>query len=126
MLLSGNRVRAMKPLRVKRVYDPPSRDDGVRVLVDRLWPRGLKRDVARIDLWLKEVAPSQELRRWFGHDPTLWAEFQKRYGAELVGNSQNVATLRDLMKGTKPLTLLFAAKDLKHNNAIVLRNFLLA
>ena len=115
----------MKPLRVKRVYDAPSSDDGVRVLVDRLWPRGLKRDNANIDLWLKEVAPSDGLRRWFGHDPGRWVEFEKRYRAELAKNAQNVAGLRDLLKGAKPLTLLYAAKDTEHNNAIVLRNFLL-
>jgi len=115
----------MKPVRVKRVYDPPSSDDGVRVLVDRLWPRGLKRDSAKIDLWLKEVAPSDGLRRWFGHDPGRWVEFEKRYRTELAKNAPNVVGLRDLLTGDKPLTLLYAAKDTEHNNAIVLRNFLL-
>jgi uncharacterized protein YeaO (DUF488 family) len=116
----------MTPVRVKRVYDPPTPDDGVRVLVDRLWPRGLKRDTSKIDLWLKEVAPSDELRRWFGHDPSRWPQFQKRYSAELAKNAENVATLRELIKAGKPLTLLFAAKDMEHNNAIVLRAFLAA
>lgn len=114
----------MRPVRLKRVYDPPSPDDGVRILVDRLWPRGLKREAAKIDLWLKEVAPSAELRRWFGHDASRWAEFRLRYRAELAKNSAGVAALRDLTTGAKPLTLLFAAKDSDHNNAVVLRDFL--
>jgi uncharacterized protein YeaO (DUF488 family) len=115
----------MKPVRVKRVYDVPSPNDGVRVLVDRLWPRGLKREGSKIDLWLKELAPSDGLRRWFGHDPGRWVEFQKRYRAELANNAEHVASLRELIKGGKPLTLLYAAKDIEHNNAIVLRDFLL-
>jgi uncharacterized protein YeaO (DUF488 family) len=114
----------MTIFQLKRVYDPPSQDDGVRVLVDRLWPRGLKREAAEIDLWLKEVAPSGELRRWFGHEPSRWAEFQERYRAELAKNSESIATLRDLMKGRKTLTLLFAAKDEEHNNAVALRDFI--
>jgi len=114
----------MKPVRLKRAYDPPSSDDGLRVLVDRLWPRGLRRDSSKIDLWLKDVAPSDGLRRWFGHDPSRWVEFEKRYRAELAKNAQNVASLRELLKGDKPLTLLYAAKDSEHNNAIVLRDFL--
>jgi uncharacterized protein YeaO (DUF488 family) len=116
----------MGTLRIKRVYDPPSRGDGRRVLVDRLWPRGLKREAARIDLWLKEVAPSAELRCWFNHDPARWSEFQKRYRAELRGNTDSVETLRDLIRGVRPVTLLFAAKDAEHNNAIALRDHLSA
>jgi uncharacterized protein YeaO (DUF488 family) len=115
----------MKPVRVKRVYDVPSPDDGVRVLVDRLWPRGLKRETSKIDLWLKEVAPSDGLRKWFGHDPARWAQFQRRYRAELAKNTEPIAVLQELVKGRKPLTLLYAAKDVEHNNAIVLRDFLL-
>ena len=115
----------MKPLRVKRVYDAPLPEDGVRVLVDRLWPRGLKRESSKIDLWLKDAAPSDGLRRWFGHDPSRWAEFQKRYRAELANNAQNIASLRELMQGGKALTLLYAAKNTEHNNAVVLRDFLL-
>jgi uncharacterized protein YeaO (DUF488 family) len=114
----------MKPVRVKRVYDVPSPDDGVRVLVDRLWPRGLKRETAKIDLWLKDVAPSDGLRRWFGHDPSRWAQFEKRYRAELAKNAEPVALLREFVKGGKHLTLLYAAKDTERNNAIVLRDFL--
>jgi uncharacterized protein YeaO (DUF488 family) len=124
-LAARNRVREMKPVHVKRVYDVPSPDDGVRVLVDRLWPRGLKRETAKIDLWLKEVAPSDGLRQWFGHDPSRWAQFQRRYRTEIAKNAEPVAVLRELVKGRKPLTLLYAAKDMERNNAIVLRDFLL-
>ncbi len=116
----------MSLVRLKRVYDPPSPEDGFRVLVDRLWPRGLKRDTAKIDLWFKDAAPSAELRRWFGHDPRRWAEFQERYRAELAANSPAVATLRDLIKGGRPLTLLFAANDAEHNNAVVLRDLVVS
>jgi uncharacterized protein YeaO (DUF488 family) len=116
----------MSKIRLKRVYDAPSPDDGVRVIVDRLWPRGLKRDAAKVDVWLKDVAPSTELRRWFGHDPGRWDEFQKRYRAELSKNPEAVATLRDLLKSAKRVTLLFAARDAEHNNAIVLRDVLLS
>jgi len=94
--------------------------------VDRLWPRGLKRETAKIDLWLKDVAPSDLLRRWFGHDPHRWAQFQKRYRAELAKNPEHVAVLREFLEGGKPLTLLYAAKDRARNNAIVLRDFLLS
>ena len=112
-----------KSIRLKRVYDAPSPDDGVRVLVDRLWPRGLKRATAKIDVWLKEVAPSDELRKWFGHDVERWPAFRKRYRAELAKNPK-VVGLRQLMKGRKPLTLLFAAKDQEHNNAVALKDYL--
>jgi uncharacterized protein YeaO (DUF488 family) len=116
----------MGTVRIKRVYDPPSPGDGRRVLVDRLWPRGLKREAARIDLWLKEVAPSDELRRWFNHDPGRWSEFQKRYRAELRGNTDGIKTLRDFIRGAGPVTLLFAAKDAEHNNAVAPRDHLSA
>ena len=116
----------MSVVHVKRVYESVSRNDGRRVLVDRLWPRGLKREAAKIDLWLKEVAPSAELRRWFNHDPDRWVQFRKRYRAELVKNPQTMKTLRDLIAGARPVTLLFAAKDTEHNNAFVLRDYLSA
>lgn len=107
----------------KRIYEPASDDDGVRILVDRLWPRGLKKADVHIDLWVKEVAPSAELRGWFGHDPSRWEEFKRRYKAEL---RENVAEVEALQKriGSKAATLLYAAKDEKHNNAVVLRDFL--
>jgi uncharacterized protein YeaO (DUF488 family) len=110
----------MSEVRVKRAYDPPTPQDGVRVLVDRLWPRGLKRDGARIDLWLKDVAPSADLRRWFGHDPTRWPGFQDRYRAELAGNAA-LDELLAIVKQDKPVTLLFGARDTEHNNAVVLQ-----
>ncbi|MFK4047629.1 DUF488 domain-containing protein [Roseomonas mucosa] len=110
----------MSEVRVKRAYDPPAVDDGFRVLVDRLWPRGLTRDAAKIDLWLKDAAPSASLRRWFGHDPTKWREFQDRYRAELVGNAA-LNKLLALVEGGRRVTLLFGAKDTLHNNALVLK-----
>jgi uncharacterized protein YeaO (DUF488 family) len=108
---------------IKRVYDPPGPADGRRVLVDRLWPRGLKKQAAQIDLWLKTVAPSTELRRWFGHDPARWPEFRKRYRAELADNPA-LEELRRLARQGR-VTLLYAARDPNHNNAVVLRELLL-
>ena len=110
-------------IRVKRVYDPPSADDGERVLVDRLWPRGLTKEKAAAGLWLKEIAPSDELRTWSGHDPARWEEFRRRYRAELAGKPDLLATLRE--KGKKgTVTLLFAKKDVARNNATVLKQYL--
>src|SRR2546421_4963177 len=111
---------------LKRVYDEPASSDGTRVLVDRLWPRGLSKERARVDVWLKEVAPSDELRRWFGHDPDKFAEFRKRYEAELASESgkEAMAKLRELVKRGH-VTLLFAARDMEHNNAVVLRDVLM-
>jgi uncharacterized protein YeaO (DUF488 family) len=112
-------------VRVKRVYAPPAEDDGARVLVDRLWPRGLTREEAAVDLWLKDIAPSAELRRWFGHDPALWPAFQDRYRAELAGNPA-VDELRAIIEQGRRVTLLFGAKDVGHNNAVALQGYLLA
>ncbi|KAF0221428.1 MAG: hypothetical protein FD174_566 [Geobacteraceae bacterium] len=110
-------------LRIKRIYDLPAPEDGRRILVDRLWPRGLSKDEARIDEWLKEIAPSDALRKWFGHDPARWEEFGKRYKEELKEHSQLLEELRE--KGKKcTVTLLFAAKDAEHNNAVVLKELL--
>lgn len=114
----------MTNLRLKRAYEPASREDGVRVLVDRLWPRGLSRDKAGIDDWLKEVAPSDALRRWFGHQSARWAEFKRRYRQELDQNPAAVARLRRIVDENDCVTLLFAARDFDHNNAIVLREVL--
>jgi uncharacterized protein YeaO (DUF488 family) len=110
-------------LQTKRTYDPPAAEDGYRVLVDRLWPRGLKRETARIDLWLKEIAPSDELRRWFGHDPARWTKFQARYRQELAAKEQ---LWRELLARSRegPVTLLYAAKDTQRNNAVALKTFL--
>nr|HET6902171.1 DUF488 domain-containing protein [Ktedonobacteraceae bacterium] len=117
-----------QPLHIglKRVYDEPKEDDGKRVLVDRLWPRGLSKERARVDLWLKEVAPSSELRKWFGHEPEKFAEFRRRYEAELdaEGAQTKLAELRDMAK-REHVTLVFAAHDTEHNNAVVLRDLLL-
>jgi uncharacterized protein YeaO (DUF488 family) len=107
---------------VKRVYERPDPDDGLRILTDRLWPRGLKKEDAKIDLWMKDVAPSTELRKWFGHDPEKWSEFQSRYRVELKG-SEALAELRKLSRQGK-VTLVYGAKDEKHNNAQVLRRLI--
>ncbi|AJE02055.1 DUF488 domain-containing protein [Geobacter pickeringii] len=109
--------------RIKRIYDPPAPEDGARILVDRLWPRGIARDEARLDEWLKEIAPSDELRKWFGHDPARWEEFRERYRRELEAKAELLDHLRALAgKGT--VTLLFAAKDEAHNNAVVIEELL--
>lgn len=116
--------RTSKPeLRVKRVYDAPARSDGYRVLVDRIWPRGLLKEAAKLDTWVKDVAPSAELRQWFGHEPSRWASFKRRYFRELDGNQEALAQLLEGCSG-RTLTLLFAAKDSAHNNAVVLKEYL--
>lgn len=110
-------------MKTKRVYEKPSRDDGKRILVDRLWPRGLTKEKAGIDLWLKDIAPSTELRKWFGHDPNKWKEFQKRYHQELKNNKSQVSLLKEQMeKGT--VTLVYGARDEEHNEALVLKKWL--
>lgn len=108
---------------VKRVYDSAHKDDGVRILVDRFWPRGLTRARAQVDLWIRDIAPSNELRQRFCHDPDKWDEFMRRYFAELRANESVVRTIRD-KAGRGPVTLLFAAKDLQHNNAEALKEYL--
>jgi len=110
-----------RQIRTKRVYEPAARGDGKRVLVDRLWPRGLKKGEAQIDTWLRAVAPSDELRRWFGHDAARWDEFRRRYFAELDRNREALEPLLG-MRGT--VTLLFAARDEAHNNAVALGEWL--
>jgi uncharacterized protein YeaO (DUF488 family) len=107
-------------LRIKRVYEPPDKQDGRRILVDRLWPRGLTKEKASIDLWLKDIAPSTELRKWFDHDPGRWEEFRERYLAELKGNAEQLRLLKqELDKGV--VTLVYAAKDEAHNQAVVIQ-----
>jgi uncharacterized protein YeaO (DUF488 family) len=108
---------------VKRVYEPPAKADGQRVLVDRIWPRGVRKKDAELTLWLKEIAPSDALRKWFGHDPERWAEFQERYRAELDANSETVTQLRGLLRAGK-VTLLYGAHDEAHNNAVALAAYL--
>jgi len=118
-------VDCMMRLRIKRVYEPLDKADGRRILVDRLWPRGLSRDAAAIDRWLKELGPSTGLRKWFGHRPERWREFVRRYRAELRSDAarQLLRELKALAK-TRPLTLLYAARDEDHNQAIVIADAL--
>jgi uncharacterized protein YeaO (DUF488 family) len=112
-----------REIRIKRVYDEPSQDDGKRILVDRLWPRGLTKEKAKVDLWMKEVAPSNELRKWFAHDPEKWPEFKRRYVEELKTQSEPLAQLRqETSHGA--VTLLYGAKDEEHNEAVVLLELL--
>jgi uncharacterized protein YeaO (DUF488 family) len=112
------------PLKIKRAYDDASKSDGFRVLVDRIWPRGVSKEDAKIDLWLKEIAPSTELRKWFGHDPEKWSEFQKKFKAEIQDNSGVWNQLKKIVKEHSTVTLVYAAKDEEHNNAVVLQNLL--
>ena len=114
------------PLRIRRAYDPPAPDDSCRVLVDRLWPRGLKRETAGVDRWLRELAPSNELRTWFAHDPARWDEFRQRYAEELQAPAATaaLAELRSLIAVHPVVTLLYAARDTTCNNAEALRLWL--
>lgn len=109
----------------KRVYEPPASADGARVLVDRLWPRGLSKDKAKIGFWMKDVAPSHALRKWFGHDPARWPLFKEKYAKELLENERAVQELRGLEKSEGAVTLLFGAKDARRNNAAALIGFLM-
>ncbi|WP_134726239.1 DUF488 domain-containing protein [Paracoccus luteus] len=113
----------MHRIGVKRAYEPASDDDGRRVLVDRVWPRGVTREALRIDAWLKDLAPSTALRRWFGHDPAKWDQFRRRYAAELDADGAPVAELRRLWRAG-PVTLVYGARDEAHNNAVALRDWL--
>lgn len=106
-------------IKIKRVYEKPGEEDGFRVLVDRLWPRGLTKEKAAVDLWLKDIAPTTELRKWFDHDPAKWNEFKKKYFTELKENKAPVAVLKDHLK-EKTVTLVYAAKDEEHNEALLL------
>ena len=110
-------------IQLKRVYEPADPQDGCRVLVERLWPRGISKQRAALDLWLKEVAPSPELRTWFGHDPAKWEEFGERYRAELQANNKPVARLVELAN-EGDITFVYAAKDTQHNAAVVLKEFI--
>lgn len=111
-------------IQVKRVYEPTAKSDGFRVLVDRLWPRGISKEAAKLDLWLPDLGPSTALRKWFGHDPARWEEFQRRYQAELKEKKTLLATITEQAKA-RPVTLLYSAKDAQHNQAVALQNFLL-
>lgn len=110
-------------IRIKRVYDEPAKTDGYRILVDGLWPRGVTRGSVRMEAWLKEAAPSAELRRWFKHDPARWPEFRRRYWRELEARPDSWAPILARVQRGK-VTLLYGARDVEHNNAVVLRDFL--
>jgi uncharacterized protein YeaO (DUF488 family) len=112
-----------KKIMIKRAYDPIGDDDGTRVLVDRVWPRGVTKEAAALTLWLKDIAPSTQLRKWFGHDPARWREFGRRHRAELDRNPAAVEQLRAL-SDTGRVTLIYAAHDLAHNNAVVLKDYI--
>ena len=118
MKIAADRVR------LKRAYEPPDRADGTRVLVDRLWPRGVSKEKAAVKLWLKDLAPSTELRKWFGHDPERWPEFRKRYAAEVRQHPEAFCQLRELTR-QGPITLVYFAHDEIRNDAVVLRSLLL-
>ena len=111
-------------LKLKRIYEKPEKDDGYRILIDHLWPRGISKEKAKIDIWLKEIAPSNELRQWFNHDPKKWLEFQKRYKEELKSKKETIAELKDIIKKEKKITLLYSAADTEHNNAVALKKIL--
>ena len=111
-------------VRLKRAYERPARSDGMRILIDRLWPRGVRKADAKLDRWLKDIAPSTALRTWFGHDPARWPEFRRRYAEEIRRHPDELAQLRVLAR-KGPITLVYAAHDELHNDAVVLRSLLL-
>lgn len=113
-----------RSLKLKRIYAPPAKSDGYRILVDRLWPRGLSKQKAKIDSWLRDIAPSTALRKWYGHDPARWPEFRRRYARELKHHSEAVKELRGLLKAHATVTLLFSSKEEKLNNAAALKAYL--
>ncbi len=111
-------------IKIKRAYQPADEDDGFRILVDRLWPRGISKERAKLDLWLKDVAPSNELRKWFAHDPERWEGFRAKYREELKGKKDVLKGIKDNENGESTITLVYGAKDEDHNNAVVLRDLL--
>jgi uncharacterized protein YeaO (DUF488 family) len=111
-------------IKIKRVYEVPSNEDGYRILVDRLWPRGIAKEKAEIDLWMKEVAPSDVLRKWFSHDPEKWTEFKKRYAEELAAKQELLSKLRQIEKEKRIVTFLYSAKETERNNAVALKAIL--
>jgi uncharacterized protein YeaO (DUF488 family) len=112
-------------IRVKRVYEPPERSDGLRILADRLWPRGLSREHAAVDLWLKDLAPSERLRKWFGHDPARWTQFKEKYRRELGNHAARLEQIAAMGRENN-VTLLYAARDTDHNDAVALHEYLTA
>ena len=119
----SSRIKASN-VRMKRAYEPPARDDGTRILIDRLWPRGVKKVDAAMDQWAKDLAPSTALRKWFGHDPACWQEFRIRYAEEVRHHREQLRQLRALAR-TRPITLVYSARDQVHNDAAALRDVLL-
>jgi uncharacterized protein YeaO (DUF488 family) len=111
-------------IRVRRIYSKSSPDDGYRILVDRLWPRGLSKGSAKVDLWLKDIAPSDKLRKWFSHDPKKWAEFDKKYHNELKEKNELISNLKELEQEKSTITLLFSAKNEECNNAVSLKGYM--
>lgn len=111
-------------IKIKRIYDPSEKEDGYRILIDRLWPRGLTKEKAKIDLWLKEIAPSNDLRKWFAHDPEKWEEFKNKYKEELKTKQELLHKIKQLEKEKKTVTMLYSAKEKEHNNAVALSDFL--
>lgn len=108
---------------LKRVYEKPVVSDGKRILVDRLWPRGLTKEKAKVDIWLKEIAPTTELRKWFNHEPKKWREFKKRYRAEMYSNTGTLSSLKEYVTNGK-VTVVYGAKDVEHNEAVVIKEYL--
>lgn len=111
-------------IKIKRIYEKPEKSDGCRVLVDRLWPRGVTKEKASLDLWLKDIAPSTELRKWFGHDVNKWVAFRDKYMAEIRANKEAFAEMEKIAKENRIVTLLYAARDEEHNEAVIIRDLL--
>jgi uncharacterized protein YeaO (DUF488 family) len=111
-------------IKTKRIYESPAEENGFRILVDRLWPRGVQKEKAKIDLWLKEIAPSDDLRKWFAHDPQKWEEFKKKYAKELATKQGLLNEIRQKEKEKGTVTFLYSAKDTEHNNAVALKTIL--
>ncbi len=111
-------------IKIKRAYEPSEDEDGFRILVDRLWPRGISKERAKLDLWIKDIAPTSELRKWFAHDPKRWKEFQTKYNEELKDRKEILKRIKDLEREKTTITLIYGAKDEKHNNAVVLSHVL--
>ncbi len=111
-------------IKIKRAYETSSKNDGFRILVDKLWPRGVSKEKAHLDLWMKEVAPSDDLRKWFSHDPKRWNEFENKYKEELKDKNKLIKKIKDIENDKGKVTLIYSAKDKEHNNAVVLENIL--
>ncbi len=111
-------------IKIKRVYSEPKKEDGYRILIDRLWPRGISKENAKIDYWLKEISPSDKLRKWFSHDPAKWTVFKQKYRGELKDKKELLELIKQIEKKEKVITLLYSAKDEEHNNALALKGML--